>query len=185
MAAQLARRPSRVERQRIDGRVQRINDDRRSMSEVYKGINLKGVKVNNGDLNQFFKRASSIINENYTKRALPGLPYIALTFAAIKDALDYAQISGFALLLTIPLSIISSVALIWWAWGKTSFRAWKERLLRWLIVIIAIELIPFVSWLPGTIIFVFIIYSNETKVMKLINLTLDYLDKNGVLDRVI
>lgn len=182
MVAQLAQRPSRVERQRIDRRVENYDNDRRKISEVYKGIDIKNIKISKKDLNNFFKEAGGIINGNFKKRVQPAIPFIALYLALVKDLLDYAALSGIALLVTIPVSIIASGGLIYWTWGKTSFRAWKEKIIRWLIISVIIELTPYVNFIPTTVILVIIIHLNETKMVRLINLTIDYLEKGGRLD---
>ncbi len=182
MAAQLGRRPSRVERQRIDERNTRFDSDRRPISQSYENLHTDRVNFSQKDVYKFFKQAKNIIGGDFQKRKQPNIPHIALSLAIIKDVLDITQVTGFALLITIPISIIAAAGLIFWAWGKTSFHAWKEKLLRWLIISVAVELIPALSVIPATVILVLIIHYNETKLVRLINLTLDYMDRGGMLD---
>jgi hypothetical protein len=182
MAAQLIR-PSRVERRSIDSINERFDGDRRGISQSYKNINLNNTNLKQKDVIVFFKQAKNIIGGNFKKRRQPSIPYVAISLALSKDVLDYVQISGVGLLITVPISVIASASLIYWAWGKTSFRAWKEKILRWLIISIIIELFPLSSFIPATLILVLIIHYNEIKVIRLINLTLDYMKRGGMLDR--
>jgi hypothetical protein len=183
MATQLVR-PSRIDRERIDRRNNKFDGDRRKISESYTNIDTSRVgNISSRDLSSFFRQAKSIIKDNnFQKRKQSGIPYIAIYLALVKDVLDWAQVTGVGVLVTIPISIIASGALIYWAWGKTSFRAWKEKILRWLIISVAIELFPATSLIPSTLIFVLIVHYNETKIIRLINLTIDQLERGGMLD---
>jgi hypothetical protein len=180
MVAQLMR-PSRVERRSVDSINERFDGDRRGISQSYRNINLDRTNLKQSDVIAFLKKAKNIIGDDFKKRKQPSIPYIAISLALSKDILDYVQISGAGLLITIPVSVIASASLIYWAWGKTSFRAWKEKILRWFIISIIIELFPVSSFIPATLILVLIIHYNETKAIRLINLTLDYMKKGGVL----
>jgi hypothetical protein len=175
MAAQLER-PNRVVRAQINRINERFAGDRRKISDVYKGINFKNIDKNTGDVAHFLKNINNVLGENFKKRDQPSFPFAIMSLALLKDGLDYAQLTIIGMLITIPMSIVISIVLIYWAWGKTSCRAWKEKILRWLFISIIIELFPYLNFIPATVILVIIIHYNETKIIRLANVTIDYLN---------
>ena len=183
MAAQL--RPSRVERRRIDEREIRMNNDRRGITEIYR--NARGttnhVELSQKDIVSFIRRSKDILTEK-TKR-IPSFPHIAFGLALTKDLIDFTEVTGVMIIITTALTIISSGDLLVWAWGKTSFRAWKEKIIRWVIISIIIEFIPVINFIPSTVILVLLIHYREVKAIKLANLLIEYLKKGGVLDDIV
>ncbi len=176
---------NRVEREKIDNRLNRFNTDRSSrkkFSTIYNELSNKHKNIGDEDIRVFMSRIKGILNEHHEKRPIPEIPFMIIYLALIKDLLDFAELTGFAIIITIPISLLSSGILIYWSWNKTSFRAWREKLLRWLIVSILIELIPGLNFIPATLILVMIIHYNETQVVRLINTTIDFLDEKGVFD---
>ncbi|MBC7981458.1 hypothetical protein H7X65_00080 [Candidatus Parcubacteria bacterium] len=186
MAAQL--RPSRVERRQIDEREIRMNNDRRGIAEVYRDARgtTNHVDLSHRDIISFVRKFKNIVKTDEAHvQSIPHFPYIPVYLAIVKDLLDFADITGVGIIVTTILSIIASCALIVWAWGKTSFRAWKEKILRWLIISIIIELIPAVKFIPSTVILVLLIHYREIKAIRLANLLIEYLKKGGVLDDIV
>ncbi|MBC7981856.1 hypothetical protein H7X65_02155 [Candidatus Parcubacteria bacterium] len=186
MAAQL--RPSRIERRQIDEREIRMNNDRRGISEVYRDARAatNHIDLNHKDIISFVRKFKDIVKtDELHVQSIPSFPYIPAYLAIVKDLLDFADITGVGIIITTIISIIATCALFVWAWGKTSFKAWREKIIRWLIISAIIELIPAIKFIPSTLILVLLIHYRETKAIKLANLLIEYLKKGGVLDDIV
>jgi len=118
MATQLVR-PSRVER---------IQDENKDKSAGTR-LNLKNIEKN-------------------VVKGVSNLPRIPLTLSIIKDLIDGAGLTGIALLMTIPISIISSGLLIYWTWSHKNFQVNKGKNVMYLILTVGIELIPGINLIP-------------------------------------
>lgn len=186
MAAQL--RPSRVERRRIDEREIRMNNDRRGIAEVYRDARgtTNHVDLSHRDIISFVRKFKNIVKtDELHVQNIPHFPYIPAYLAIVKDLLDSADITGVGVIVTTIISVIAAGALFVWMWGKSSFKAWKEKMIRWFIISIIIELIPGIKFIPSTLILVLLVHYRETKAIKLANLLIEYLKKGGVLDDIV
>ncbi len=129
-----------------------------------------------GDINVDDSELRELSEMKVGKIEKPIFPYFILGVSVIKDLLDIpANLSIVGIPFAMALSLICSLVIFFWIWGKMSGGWWKKRLLRWLFVrffiMFGVELI--VSIIPTTTIFTLMAYYREKKIVKLINLALE------------
>lgn len=96
----------------------------------------------------------------------PPFPGVMLSIALLKDLFDAAQLTGIGILLTTALSFLIGLILFLWIlsrmgagwWGKKMRGVWTRYALA-----VAIELVPFLGFLPASTILVLSVHFRETK----------------------
>lgn len=113
----------------------------------------------------------------------PNFPSIMFFLAILVDIIDFVELTVVGIAFSLTVQIIFFVISIFWFYGKMSGRIWKRVLIRailkrivvWVIIIIAGELIPIVSiFIPGNMILILMAHNADNKAViginKLLNL---------------
>lgn len=112
----------------------------------------------------------------------PVFPVNMLTFAAIKDVIDSADISGVAIIVTTIFSLFFNTILFFWVTGRGGSGAMSRTLMRvlikFLVGVIIVEFIPVVKIIPATTLFVLWVHTKETELVKFIDSILKNLKNN-------
>ncbi len=149
-----------------------INDTKQAIREVQELFRAQKEELSNAELDE-------LTNLNAKPASLPDFPYIIVSLAILKDIFDFGDVIVIGIIFTTALSFVIGVVLFFWTMGKTSGGWWKKRLIKKLwtkyIFALAIEFIPFLKIIPTTTIFVLLARYDETKVVKLINTSLERL----------
>jgi len=124
------------------------------------------------------------VNEIIAEQPPPAeFPYGIIVIAILKDILDAFDFTGIGVVLTTFFSILMSVILFSWTWGKVSGAWWKKRLFKKLfaryIVAIIIEFVPWLKIIPTNTVFVYMSYRNESKLVQMFNVFLEKLHSMG------
>mgnify|MGYP003385912346 CR=1 FL=1 len=123
------------------------------------------------------------------KVELPPFPLFMFIIAILKDLIDIADLTLVGIIITTIVSVIFSVILFFWLFGKVSGKWWKKKVVGWLwkryIAAIIIEFIPFLKLAPTMTIFIIMAHRRETKVVKAINFALEELKKVGAFRHIL
>jgi hypothetical protein len=118
----------------------------------------------------------------------PSFPVIIVGLAILKDFLDVLDLSIIGIIFTTITSILVSLILAFWTFGRASGGWWKKRLIKWLIkrfiIMLGLELIPFFKIIPATTIFILMAHYREKKMVKIANLILEELHRAGFMKRI-
>ncbi|MFW5887351.1 MAG: tripartite tricarboxylate transporter TctB family protein [Bacteriovoracia bacterium] len=145
----------------------------------------------------FIGKNSGIITEDDKKEVLyttdkpnkPIFPIMIMGVAVFKDFIDFIQLTGAGIIITILTTLITFVIFFIWMLNKsTSGGWWKRRLMKvlwkrlsiWLLGAAIIEAIPLLGFLPATSIFVLMVHHEEKKIVKLFNEFLETLHQKGI-----
>jgi hypothetical protein len=139
---------------------------------------------------QGYYQSGDVENLLSTKKVeLPPFPLFMFIIAVLKDLIDIADITLVGVIITTIASVIFSVILFFWLFGKVSGKWWKKRVFKWLwkryVAAIIIEFIPFLKIAPTMAIFVIMAHRRETKVVRAINFALEELKKVGAFRHIL
>ncbi len=119
----------------------------------------------------------------------PPFPVIIVGLAILKDFLDVLDVSIIGIIFTTIASILVSIILAFWTFGRASGGWWKKRLFTWLIkrflIMLGLELVPFFKIIPATTIFILMAHYREKKLVKIANLVLEELHRAGYVNRIL
>lgn len=101
-------------------------------------------------------------------------PMLILIMAAAKDLLDLPlELTFVGILITTVLSLMITLVLIFWFFGKMSGVWYKKILIKWLwkrlLLTIIIEMLPFAKIIPATTILVLMAHHKENKLVQVFN----------------
>lgn len=156
-----------------------IQDTKRVITEIKQMFRSQQEDLSDAELDEMTKL-------NAKPAPLPDFPYMIVSLAIFKDILDFGDVIIVGIIITTALSFLIGVVLFFWTMGKVSGGWWKKRLIKKLwtkyVFAIAIEFIPFLKIIPTTTIFVLLAHYDETKVVKLINASLERLRSTNFLN---
>lgn len=111
-------------------------------------------------------------------------PFLIAGISAFKDVTDALDITIAGIIVTTLLSVFVSLTLFFWFWGKMKGRWWKKAMMKFIVrrffLMLGIELLPFLKFIPMTTIFVLMAHYKEKKIVRLMNLALEIMHKRGI-----
>lgn len=108
----------------------------------------------------------------------PSFPFLIFPMAVLKDILDSLDLTGIGAFFTTATSILVGALIFGWCLLHGAQGGWwKKRLIRSLwrrfFFMIILEFIPGAKIIPATSIFVYMTYNSDSKLVKIINGTLE------------
>lgn len=114
---------------------------------------------------------------------IPNFPILIFGGAAIKDAVDFLDLTIVGAIAVFFFSVMFAIVLAFWSYGKISGGWWKKALIKKIFIrygiCMTIEMIPFIQIVPTTMVFVLLAHFHETKIAKLFNEGLEHLHGSG------
>lgn len=111
-------------------------------------------------------------------------PIFIFALSVTKDIIDMFDLTLIGIVVTTLFSVFATITIFFWMFGKVKGKWWKKKILRYLIrrsiIMICVEIMPFVKMIPTTTIFVFMAHYKEKKIVRLMNVALEMMHKGGI-----
>ena len=139
---------------------------------------------------EFHKQGESFDEETLKKAVeenppLPHFPFIMVSFAVLKDAIDFADFTVIGIIITSIVAVFINLIITVWSFNKMGGWWWKKYIITWFwqrfLFEVIVEIIPFGKIIPATTILVLMTHYRETKVVKLINYAFDQMNEAGIM----